>query len=76
MSVLTTAVDDPTGYGRIIRDEQDRLVRIVEQKDANEEERAVKEINSGIYCFNGRFLKESLAKVTTTPQCPGRVLSS
>ena len=63
VSVLTTAVDDPTGYGRIIRDEQDRLVRIVEQKDANEEERAVKEINSGIYCFNGRFLKESLAKV-------------
>ena len=63
VSVLTTAVDDPTGYGRIIRDDQDRLVRIVEQKDANAQERAVKEINSGIYCFNGRFLKESLAKV-------------
>ena len=63
VSVLTTAVDDPRGYGRIIRDDQDRLLRIVEQKDANDQERAVKEINSGIYCFNGKYLKESLAKV-------------
>lgn len=63
VSVLTTAVDDPRGYGRIIRDDQDRLLRIVEQKDANDHERAVKEINSGIYCFNGKYLKESLAKV-------------
>ena len=50
-TVLTTTVDNPTGYGRIIRDEN---------KDANEEEKKAKEINSGIYCFNGKSLRESL----------------
>ena len=59
-TVLTTKVDNPTGYGRIIRDNNEDLLKIVEQKDANEEEKAVKEINSGIYCFNGKSLRESL----------------
>ena len=59
-TVLTTEVDNPTGYGRIIRDENQDLLKIVEQKDANEEEKFVKEINSGIYCFNGKSLRESL----------------
>ena len=59
-TVLTTEVDNPSGYGRIIRDENQDLLKIVEQKDANEEEKLVKEINSGIYCFNGKSLRESL----------------
>lgn len=59
-TVLTTKVDNPTGYGRIIRDNNEDLLKIVEQKDANEEEKSVKEINSGIYCFNGKSLRESL----------------
>ena len=59
-TVLTTKVDNPTGYGRIIRDNNEDLLKIVEQKDANEEEKAIKEINSGIYCFNGKSLRESL----------------
>lgn len=59
-TVLTTSVDNPTGYGRIIRDENQDLQKIVEQKDATEEEKLTKEINSGIYCFNGKSLKESL----------------
>ncbi len=59
-TVLTTEIDNPTGYGRIIRDENCDLLRIVEQKDANEEEKLAKEINSGIYCFNGKTLRESL----------------
>ncbi|MRN25695.1 bifunctional UDP-N-acetylglucosamine diphosphorylase/glucosamine-1-phosphate N-acetyltransferase GlmU [Romboutsia ilealis] len=59
-TVLTTKVENPTGYGRIIRDNNEDLLKIVEQKDANEEEKAVKEINSGIYCFNGKSLRESL----------------
>lgn len=59
-TVLTTEVSNPTGYGRIIRDENQDLLKIVEQKDANEEEKLAKEINSGIYCFNGKSLRESL----------------
>lgn len=62
-TVLTTKVDNPTGYGRIIRDENQDLLKIVEQKDANEEEKLVNEINSGIYCFNGKSLKEALSKI-------------
>ncbi|WP_101772543.1 bifunctional UDP-N-acetylglucosamine diphosphorylase/glucosamine-1-phosphate N-acetyltransferase GlmU [Peptostreptococcus faecalis] len=63
VTVLTTSVEDPTGYGRIIRDSNKHLIKIVEQKDASDEEKAVKEINSGIYCFKGKYLKEALAKV-------------
>ena len=59
-TVLTTVVDNPTGYGRIIRDENADLLKIVEQKDASEEEKLAKEINSGIYCFNGKSLREAL----------------
>lgn len=59
-TVLTTEIENPTGYGRIIRDENNDLLRIVEQKDANEQEKLAKEINSGIYCFNGKTLRESL----------------
>ena len=59
-TVLTTNVEDPTGYGRVIRDSEGNFEKIVEQKDANEEELAVNEINSGIYCFKGDKLKEAL----------------
>lgn len=59
-TVLTTIIENPTGYGRIIRDENDDLLKIVEQKDATDEEKETKEINSGIYCFNGKSLRESL----------------
>lgn len=59
-TVLTTKVDNPNGYGRIIRDNNEDLLKIVEQKDASEEEKLVNEINSGIYCFDGKHLRESL----------------
>jgi len=51
-TVLTALFEDPTGYGRVIRDEGGRVSRIVEHKDATEAERAVNEINSGIYLFD------------------------
>ena len=60
VTVLSAMVDDPTGYGRIIRDEQNGFVKIVEQKDATEEEAKVKEINSGMYIFNAEALSASL----------------
>src|SRR5699024_780368 len=62
---VLSAVDDPTGYGRIVRDSSGALLRIVEEKDANEDERAISEINSGIYAFDAVALKEALASLTT-----------
>lgn len=60
LTVLTTLLENPFGYGRIIRDLNGNLEKIVEQKDASEKEQLVKEINSGIYCFEGKELKEGL----------------
>ncbi|MFC0582054.1 bifunctional UDP-N-acetylglucosamine diphosphorylase/glucosamine-1-phosphate N-acetyltransferase GlmU [Micrococcoides hystricis] len=65
VTVLTTKLEDPTGYGRIIRSADGAVERIVEQKDATEEERAVQEINSGIYAFDAAMLRTTLPKVTT-----------
>ena len=62
-TVLTAYVEDPTGYGRIIRDENGEISKIVEQKDSKEEELKIKEINSGIYCFKGKYLKEALGEI-------------
>jgi bifunctional UDP-N-acetylglucosamine pyrophosphorylase/glucosamine-1-phosphate N-acetyltransferase len=63
-TVLTAEVEDPTGYGRVIRDGQGRVQRIVEQKDASTQEIRVREINTGIYCFESAGLFEALDKVT------------
>jgi len=60
LGILTVVQDDPTGLGRIIR-ENGKIVRIVEQKDANEAERAIKEINSGILVVPTARLKQWLA---------------
>ncbi len=62
-TILTVRLEDPTGYGRIIRDEENRFLKIVEQKDATPEERQVNEINAGIYCFETRALFPALAQV-------------
>jgi bifunctional UDP-N-acetylglucosamine pyrophosphorylase/glucosamine-1-phosphate N-acetyltransferase len=67
-SILTVRFENPTGYGRIIRDEQNAFVRIVEQKDATEEQRQVKEINSGVYCFDTRKLYKALQSLKPTNQ--------
>lgn len=65
-TVLTAQLDDPTGYGRVVREiNSDSVLKIVEQKDASEEERALKEINSGVYVFNKRALFEALGQITT-----------
>lgn len=62
-TVLTACVDDPTGYGRIIRGEDGCVDRIVEHKDANEEERKINEINTGTFCFDNQKLFAALEKV-------------
>src|SRR5690554_3047472 len=62
-TVLTAHADDPFGYGRVIRMEDGSVKKIVEQKDASEEEQAVKEINTGTYCFDNKALFQALKKV-------------
>ncbi|HKV36522.1 MAG TPA: bifunctional UDP-N-acetylglucosamine diphosphorylase/glucosamine-1-phosphate N-acetyltransferase GlmU [Pyrinomonadaceae bacterium] len=62
-TILAVRLENPTGYGRIIRDEDGRFEKIVEQKDASEEERKVREINSGIYCFESKDLFEALKRI-------------
>lgn len=56
--LMTCEYDDPTGYGRIITDDNNMIVKIVEEKDASEEEKKIKLINTGIYFINGLSLKE------------------
>ena len=61
---LVSAVFDKTpAYGRIIRNSYGNLSKIVEQKDCNEDELAIKEVNMGLYCFKGKHLKESFSKL-------------
>lgn len=59
-TVLAAVAGDPTGYGRIIRDEAGNFSRIVEEKDASPEEKAVKEVNTGVFLFQARELWRSL----------------
>lgn len=60
-TVLTTVLDDPTGYGRIIRDREGNVLRIVEQKDANRSELAVQEVNTSVYVFDAELLARAIA---------------
>ncbi|MCB5956089.1 bifunctional UDP-N-acetylglucosamine diphosphorylase/glucosamine-1-phosphate N-acetyltransferase GlmU [Enterococcus sp. CWB-B31] len=62
-TILTAQADDPTGYGRIIRDHLGIVEKIVEQKDASEEETSVREINTGTFCFDNEALFSSLSKI-------------
>ena len=63
-TLLTAIYDDPTGYGRIVRDEGGNIEGIVEEKDTTEEQRKITEINAGIYCFDIEALLEALEKIT------------
>jgi bifunctional UDP-N-acetylglucosamine pyrophosphorylase/glucosamine-1-phosphate N-acetyltransferase len=65
-TILTIRLENPTGYGRIVRDETGNFVKIVEQKDANDEERLIREVNSGIYCFDSSKLFTALKQIQPT----------
>ncbi|HET8600577.1 MAG TPA: bifunctional UDP-N-acetylglucosamine diphosphorylase/glucosamine-1-phosphate N-acetyltransferase GlmU, partial [Segeticoccus sp.] len=65
VTVITASVPDPTGYGRILRDADGEVGGIVEQKDATDAQRAITEINSGIYAFDAKVLREALREVGT-----------
>lgn len=62
-TVLSTILEDATGYGRIVRDASGNFQRIVEQKDATPEEQAIREINSGMYVFRSTDLSDSLMQI-------------
>ena len=62
-TILTAVTDNPTGYGRILRNEDGQVSQIVEQKDATQEQQLVKEINTGTYCFDNEALFEALKQV-------------
>ena len=64
ITILTACTENPTGYGRIIRDEAGNVLRIVEQKDANADELLVQEINTGVCCYDNKVLFEALTKIT------------
>ncbi len=63
VTVLTTILPDPTGYGRIVKGPGGDIVRIVEERDATEEVKKINEINTGIYCIENPFLFEALMKI-------------
>ncbi len=67
-TVLTARLSDPGGYGRIVRNQQGEVVRIVEHKDATKDERGIDEVNTGIYCLRIEILWEALDEVETDNQ--------
>jgi bifunctional UDP-N-acetylglucosamine pyrophosphorylase/glucosamine-1-phosphate N-acetyltransferase len=65
LALATMRLPDPTGYGRLVRDAEGRPARVVEQKDASAAERALDEVNAGLYCVESGFLWEALGQVGT-----------
>ena len=65
LTIITTRLENPSNYGRIIRDEKGNIMAVVEEKDATDSQRMIKEINAGIYCVEKSFLFEALRQVTT-----------
>jgi UDP-N-acetylglucosamine diphosphorylase/glucosamine-1-phosphate N-acetyltransferase len=63
-TMLTAVVDDPGAYGRVVRDAQGTVVKIVEHKDATPGEKSIKEINPAIYCFDNAALQRALKQLT------------
>lgn len=63
VTVLSIELDDPTGYGRIVRNDADEVTAIVEHKDANDEQRTISEVNSGVFAFDASILRNALSKL-------------
>ena len=63
ITVLTAILNDPSGYGRIVKDNRNNVTKIVEERDASDEEKKIKEINTGIYCAESNFLFEAVKQI-------------
>lgn len=64
---LTIHKDNPTGLGRIVRDKDGKILRIIEENNATEEEKKIQEINTGFYCFDKKFLTQYIDKINRNP---------
>ena len=65
VTLLTSILGDPTGYGRVVRDADGAVLRVVEQKDATPDERAVREVATSVYAFDGHLLHDAVASLST-----------
>lgn len=65
ITVLAVNIDEPTGYGRIVLNEKQAVTKIVEEADADEIQKKIKTINTGIYCFDKEFLVDAVSKIKT-----------
>ena len=63
LSIITTNMENPSNYGRVVRDDDFSIIKIVEEKDASEEEKEISEINTGIYCVDKHFLFSTLRRL-------------
>ena len=63
VTILTANVDQPEGYGRIIRDDKDKIIKIVEEDDASDKEKKINEVNTGVYCFDSSSLNQTLQEI-------------
>ena len=68
ISVLTALADDPRGFGRIVRDTNDRVLAIVEEIQATSEQLAIRELNTGVFCFTANWLWEALSRIELSPK--------
>jgi len=66
VTLLTAELSDPSGYGRVLRNDSGEVLAVVEEKEATPEQAAVREINSGVYAFDGRFLVDAVARITNS----------
>ena len=62
-TILTSRIKKPTGYGRIIRNKDGKILKIIEEKDLEEKQRRINEINTGIYCFDIQTLMETIEEI-------------
>ena len=64
LSILTTNLENPTGYGRTIKDKENNVLKVIEEKDADSEEKKIKEIFTGILATNGEILKKHIPEIS------------
>jgi len=68
ITMLTVVADNPRGFGRIVRDDNNQVIAIVEEADCAPEQLAIKELNVGVYCFQADWLWENLQKIEVSPK--------